>query len=108
MHEQVDKIQKEIDELVRLCAENGAEALQEALGEDKFAKLGFLLLKMQEDDLEDRQFEALQRWLRSDEEALRFYIDFQTLSAMLYSHFDAERPKALLEQIKDALSARNI
>jgi hypothetical protein len=107
MHDQIDKIQKEIDALIRLCAECGPDG-QDALGaEDKFTKLGYLLLKMQEGDLEEKHFETLQKWLDCDREALDFYLEFQDLSAMLYSYYQPERSMRLLEQIQESLAARN-
>lgn len=107
MHEQVDKIQKEVDELIRLCAEGGAEVLDDWLPEDKFSKLGFLLLKLQDNDLEEKHFATLQKWLSCDTEALQYYIEFQNLSSLLFSHYHPERPGELLEQVKDRLAAKN-
>jgi hypothetical protein len=107
MHEQIDKIQKEVDELIRLCAEGGADELNECLPDDKYSKLGFLLLKLQEGDLEERHFDTLMKWLNSDQEALQYYINFQNLSALLFSHYHPEHAQKVFDQIKDLLAAHN-
>jgi len=53
--------------------------------------LGTMLLKLQDGELEDRYLLRLEKWLLCDEAAMRYYIDFQSLNAMLSMHFNPDR-----------------
>lgn len=106
MLNKIDKIQKELDELIHLCFEaGGAESPEEPL--DKFSKLGYLILRLQDGELDEHYSQLLEQWLLSDREALNYYLEFQQLNALLYSYFHPERADQLLEKMKDEMSATN-
>lgn len=105
MQKKLDEIQRDVDELIRLCVEAGGEFEPEPL--DKFSKIGYLLLRMQDGELEEQQCRIMEEWLSSDQEALKYYAEFQQLNAMLYEYFHPERAEKLVERIKDEMAARN-
>lgn len=87
----LDKLQQQIDDLNRLIDEtirredfSELETLQDKRNE----RLGILLLKMQDGFLETRHFHRLEQWLRADETARRYYVEFIGLSALLHLHFN--------------------
>ena len=104
MHDEIDKLQQEVDELVDLCADSGAGDLMEEYSptdeEKKYERLGVMILKMQDGVLEKRYFLRMEKWLLADSEALRYYVDFQQLSAVLYDHFNKSRFRKVLDFIK--------
>ena len=82
--EDIQHLQSQVDELSGLCSE--------ALGPDdlqtrRHERLGIMLLKLQDGDLETRYIRRLEKWLLTDPIALQFYVDFMNLSALLSFHF---------------------
>lgn len=106
MEKKVNQIQKEVDDLIRLCADAGVGPDDSWIELDKYAKLGYLVLKLQDEDLEREHIDLLEEWLSSDREALEYYIEFQNLNAMLYSYFNKDREKRLLEKMQDVMAGR--
>ena len=49
----------------------------------EYQRLGEMILKMQDGHLEQRYISRLGKWLSCDELALRYYVEFNQLSAML-------------------------
>jgi hypothetical protein len=108
MEKKVEDIQNEINELIRWCDEAaGTEFADESPELDKFAKLGFLLLRFQDGDLDEKSVHTLGEWLASDKEVLDYYVEFQNLSSLLYGYFNTQRQEQLLEKFKDSLPVRN-
>ncbi|MCF7954525.1 MAG: hypothetical protein K9M75_01870 [Phycisphaerae bacterium] len=56
-------------------------------------RLGVMILKMQDGLLEQRYVSRLGKWLSTDENALRYYIEFNQLSAMLSSIYSKKQNK---------------
>lgn len=109
MLRKVEKLQSEVDGLLNLCAEAGGIADHEVFGPEakKQERLGVLILKMQDGDLEQRYIRRFEKWLRCDEQALCYYIDFQSISAMLYSHYNKSKFSRMLDFLKDCLPVRS-
>ncbi len=106
MFEKIDKLQSEVDDLLDLCADAGGVADLEAfaLEDQKQQRLGTMILQMQDGVLERRYVHRFEQWLLCDRRALRYYIDFQQLSAALYCHYNKSRFTRMLDRIKGALS----
>ncbi|MBW8014830.1 MAG: hypothetical protein FVQ82_01465 [Planctomycetes bacterium] len=49
----------------------------------EYQRLGEMILKMQDERLDQRYISRLGKWLSCDEQALRYYVEFNQLSAML-------------------------
>ncbi|MEN6308712.1 MAG: hypothetical protein ABFD91_13275 [Anaerohalosphaeraceae bacterium] len=47
-------------------------------------RLGQLILRMQDGDLEKRYIHRLEKWLMADPEALNYYVQFSWLCAAMY------------------------
>ncbi len=101
----IDKLQSEVDDLLGLCAEAGGVDDPSVLGlqENKQLRLGVMILKMQDGDLEPRYVQRLGKWLGCDEQALRYYVDFQGITAMLSCHFNKSKFRTMLDFIKECL-----
>ena len=106
----IEKIQKMVNSLLGICAQNGAgEVSQEqdnqALSTEdrKYERLGTLLLKMQDGVLEKRSILRMGKWLSCDACALQSYIDFQSLTALLYEHFNKHRFEKTAEAVKQTV-----
>jgi hypothetical protein len=95
IHRQIEKLQKMVNNLLGLCSESGADAVLDeqlsTLEDTKNERLGIMLLKMQDGALEQRYVLRLEKWLMCDKKALRYYVDFQSLTAMLSMHFNPDR-----------------
>jgi hypothetical protein len=64
-------------------------------------RLGEMILKLQDGELEERYFLRMQKWLMCDDKALRYYIEFTQLCAGLYLTFNETRdPLKLLAMSK--------
>ena len=105
MFQKIDKLQSEVDELLGLCAEAGGVDDLSILGPQakKQLRLGTMVLQMQDGDLEPRYVRRLEKWLNCDEQALRYYVDFQDITAMLSCHFNKSKFRAMLDCIRDCL-----
>lgn len=66
----------------------------------KHERLGVMLLKAQDGVLEERYLRRMEKWLLCDKVAMQYYIDFQSLTALLTMHFNPERfsPESLRQQ----------
>jgi hypothetical protein len=95
MFHQIEKLQKMVNSLLGLLPGNGADTVPDALSaspeEKKLERLGTLILQAQDGELEHRYVLRMGKWLSSDPQGLRYYVDFQSLTALLYLHFDPER-----------------
>ena len=49
----------------------------------EYQRLAVMILKMQDGLLEQRYVSRLGKWMSSDEKALKFYVEFNQMSAML-------------------------
>jgi hypothetical protein len=100
MFKKIEKLQKMVNNLLGLCAESGADVMLEeypvTIEDKKNERLGVMLLKLQDGDLEERYQHRMEKWLACDPNALRYYVDFQQLSALLYLHFNPNRFRALM------------
>ncbi len=105
IHRQIEKLQKMVNNLLGLCAGGRTEAALKDTDlfpqDSRYERLGIMLLKAHDGALEDRYFLRMEKWLLCDEAALRYYVDFQSLTAMLSMHFNPDRfsPNMVSEQI---------
>lgn len=108
MFRKVDKLKSEVDGLLNLCQEAGGVADEDVFGPEakKQERLGVMILKIQEGELEQRYMRRLGKWLQCDEQALRYYVDFQRISAMLHFHYNKNKFSRMLDFIKDCLPVR--
>ena len=93
---QIEKVQKTVNYLLGLCTRNQFEETQPdepplSSEEKKHLRLGIMILKAQDGLLEQRCMLRLGKWLQCDDEALRFYLEFQTMTALLYLHFNENK-----------------
>ena len=92
---QIEKLQKMVNNLLGIFADRGADTVLDDYALDPEAKaqerLGVMLSKAQDGMLEERYYLRMEKWLLCDESALRYYVDFQSLSAMLSMHFNPDR-----------------
>jgi hypothetical protein len=80
--------------LLGLCTQAGAGPVSDQAfesGEDTYESLSVMILKAQDGALSQRRCIEMNRWLMNDTEAVRYYIDFQQLTALLYFHFNPSR-----------------
>ncbi|MHC4928643.1 MAG: hypothetical protein ACYSOQ_09485 [Planctomycetota bacterium] len=95
VYRQIEKLQKMVNSLLGLCAEGKAEAALEDTDlftqDIRYERLGVLVLKAQDGVLEDRYLKRMEKWLLCDEVAMQYYVDFQSLTAMLSNHFNPGR-----------------
>jgi hypothetical protein len=64
------------------------------LDEKKQLRLGEMILKLHDGELEDRYFLRMQKWLECDRGALRYYAEFVQLCASLRLIYGGEiKPK---------------
>jgi len=95
MFKKIGKLQKMVNSLLGLCADSRADEvfgdLRQTPEDTKRERLGVLILKIQDGVLEERDLRRMEKWLSSDPQTLRYYVDFQFLTAALYFHFNPER-----------------
>ena len=95
VYRQIEKLQKLVNSLLGLCAEGKADAALEDTDlfpqDSRYERLGVMLLKAQDGVLESRYLQRMEKWLLCDEDAMRYYVDFQSLTAMLSTHFNPDR-----------------
>jgi hypothetical protein len=99
MFRKVDKLQNDVDELLDLC--NDSDDTEQS----EYQELGEMILKAQDGELGKRGFKKMERQLTKDEEALRYYIDFQLLTAMLREHFDKDWLRRITDAFKEYVTA---
>lgn len=101
MFRQVEKLQKAVNNLLGLCTEAGDKAVQKdgdlSPEDSRHERLGVMLLQVQDGVLEERYFRRMEKWLLCDEAAMRYYIDFQSLTAMLQMHFNENKFGKMLD-----------
>lgn len=71
----------------------GVEPPKRSRQELEYQRLGEMILKMQDGLLEQRYVSRLGKWILSDEKALKFYIEFNQLSAMLRQTYGKNQNK---------------
>ena len=107
VHRQIEKLQKMVNNLLGLCADSKTEAALEDTylfsQDSRYERLGVMVLKAQDGMLEDRYFLRMEKWLLCDEEALRYYVDFQNLTALLYINFNEDKFREMPDFKKTAL-----
>jgi len=64
----------------------------------QYQRLGEMVLKMHDGRLEDRCISRFGKWLQSDEKALKYYIEFIQISAML-RYFYGNKQNPLNEEL---------
>ena len=101
LHRQIDKLQKVVNDLLGFCAGDKTEAALEKVDlsppDSQHEQLGIMLLKLQDGALEDRYLLRMEKWLLCDEAAMRYYVDFQSLTAMLHFHFNENKLGKMLD-----------
>ena len=60
---------------------------QEDLPPEQQQELGVMILKMQDNELEQKGFSRLEKWLSTDSRALSFYVEFTQICVCLRSMF---------------------
>lgn len=98
MFRKIKKLQNDVDELLDLCAE------PDDTEENEYQELGEMILKAQDGELGRRGFKKMEKQLTKDEEALRYYIDFQLLTAMLREHFDKDWLRRITNAFKETVT----
>ena len=95
IHHQIEKLQKMVNNLLGLFGTNKPEAVQEEATlhpeDSRYERLGVMFLQAQDGVLEERYLLRMEKWLLCDKAALRYYVDFQSLTALLYMHFKPDR-----------------
>ena len=95
VYRQIEKLQTMVNNLLGICAEGKTEAVLEDPDlfpqDSRYERLGVMLLKAQDGVLEDRYLLRMEKWLLCDVSALRYYVDFQSLTAILSMHFNPGR-----------------
>ena len=104
MDDRIHKAKKEIDELNRQCNEVWLDYITSSKSQDnqdfsgqednpmdpeekKYLCLGEMILRLQDNDLEERYFLRMQKWLLIDPKALNYYCEHIFLCANLYCLF---------------------
>jgi hypothetical protein len=104
MHEKIDEIQRQVDELIGLCAEAGADPKDDILlRRDRSERLGYLILKLQDGQFKEHQLRSLERRLLRHADAMQYYVEFQMLTALLREYYHPERQERILEKMKEAM-----
>jgi len=57
----------------------------------EYQRLGEMILKMQDGVLERKYVSRLGKWLSCDKKALKYYVEFNQLSAMLHSLYSKKQ-----------------
>jgi hypothetical protein len=101
IHRKIEHIAAKIRDLARMIDRSvGKDEISEYSGGDIACKelpeaqqqeLGVMILKMQDDELEQKGFSKLESWLVDDRRALRFYIEFTRMCANLRTMFGQTR-----------------
>ena len=104
MFHKINKLQSDVDELLDLCG----DAAETESGSDDFEEMGVMILKAQDGSLGRRAIKRLSRWISGDNRALRYYVDFQSLTVLLYQHFGNDKqirmPDILSRHVADGLA----
>lgn len=95
MFRQIEKLQKTVNSLLGLChgdrAEEQPQEDAQSVTDSRYERLGMMLLQLQDGELEERYFLRMEKWLLCDPTALRYYVDFQSLTALLHMHFNPQK-----------------
>lgn len=105
MYDDIENIQSEINKLNQLCEDSLSSIFESEPANPKarrWQRLGVFILKLLDGVLERRYVLRLEKWLRADADARRYYIDFMHLTALLHMHYNPEDSKAarLVESLK--------
>jgi hypothetical protein len=93
MFEDIDNIQSEINELNRLCDGALGTPEPEAPADPKarrLERLGILILKLLDGLLERRYFLRMEKWLKADADARKYYVEFIQLTTALHFYYHPE------------------
>ena len=63
---------------------------------DKYSRLGQLILRLQDGDLEKRYVLRFEKWLLTDRDALEYYVDFTNICAGLHCMLSKKSEQSLL------------
>lgn len=83
MEDKIDALRAQIDELNSLVDEPLDDEFEQDRVSDKYLRLGQLILRMQDGDLERRYVLRLEKWLMSDQDAMNYYVEFSEICAGL-------------------------
>ena len=89
IHRKIGQITDKIKDMVNMIDMSvaGDKPGREELTEDQQQELGVMILKMHDNELEQKGCSRLQKWLTTDRRALRFYVDFTQMCASLRNLF---------------------
>lgn len=110
MFKKIDKLQSEINELLEACEDAGAidDSLDiKSLPEDKQReRLGVMILKYQDGALEPESVKKLEQCLNADEKYLRYFVDFQTITSLLYAYYNKGKFEKFVDYIKNMVQGK--
>ncbi|MCK5001195.1 MAG: hypothetical protein KAS23_16745 [Anaerohalosphaera sp.] len=83
MENRIDTLRAQIDEISGLIGDTVIDGFGHEAVSDKYSRLGQMILRMQDGDLERRYVLRFEQWLLSDNDALEYYVRFSDISAGL-------------------------
>jgi len=91
--DQIDRLTEIINSAVgRNKADKPLSPAPKQSSQDRdYQRLGEMILKMQDGVLEHKYVSRLGKWLSCDERALKYYVEFNQLSAMLRSLYSKKQ-----------------
>ena len=82
IHRKIEHITGKIKDMVNII-----DTPDKPLTASQQQKLGIMILKLQDHELEQTQFSRLQEWIINDRRALRFFVEFAQISESLRGMF---------------------
>jgi len=101
-HRKIEKIQSDIDQMLDLFAE------ADNTPENEYEQLGVMILMAQEGDLDKRGYRKLEKRLSEDSHSLRYYVDFQFPTAMLYQEYANGHIRKMMDTILNHAAAHSV
>lgn len=99
MHK-IESFKTQIDSLIDVVKDAFAKSPE--LPDSAKKRLGVMILKMQDGVLEAKYVNRLGKWLCADRQALKYYVEFQNLSALLRMYYkDESRVQEAVGEKKD-------
>ena len=93
---EIESLQSQLDDLNALIDETAESSSADNLRREQ---LQILFLKDQDGDLSQQDFDCLQEQLKNDPNALREYLEFTQISALLHLHFNPELAEQALTSL---------